>query len=87
MTNKAPTVRIPRRAKQFALRSTPKKNHPAMGGFSLARWEGAVANTYPQHLEITDTLIQSLIDLAHNLRRLGVHDIDGKLIYEEGDVC
>jgi hypothetical protein len=36
MTNKAPTVRIPRRAKQFALRSTPKKNHPAMGGFSLA---------------------------------------------------
>ena len=40
MTNKAPTVRIPRRAKQFALRSTPKKNHPAMGGFSLAGDEG-----------------------------------------------
>ena len=54
---------------------------------NLARWEGAVANTYPQHLEITDTLIQSLIDLAHSLRRLGVRDIDGKLTYEEGELC
>lgn len=34
-------------------------------------------------LKVTDSLIQSLIDLAHELRRLGIRDVNGTLGYEE----
>lgn len=33
--------------------------------------------------EVTDSLIQSLIDLAYGLRELGVRDMGGILTYEE----
>ena len=39
---------------------------------SLARWEGANSNTYPQAIEVTEGLILSLTELAHKLRRLGI---------------
>lgn len=52
----------------------------------LAGTEGANSNTLPPEFEVTDSLIQSLIDLAHGLRKLGVRDVNGKLTYEEGDL-
>lgn len=55
--------------------------------FHLARWEGANSNTYPQIIDVSDGLIQLLIELAQELRRLGIQDIDGNLTYEEGEIC
>lgn len=53
----------------------------------MAGTEGADANTIQLDFEVTDSLIQSLIDLAHELRRLGVRDVNGTLTYdEEGSV-
>ncbi len=49
----------------------------------LARTEGVDANTIQLDFEVTDSLIQSLIDLAHGLRRLGVRDVNGTLTYDE----
>jgi len=54
--------------------------------FYLAGTEGADSNTAPLDFEVTDSLIQSMVDLAHGMRRLGVRDIDGTLTYEEGDI-
>ena len=54
---------------------------------NLAGTEGADANTIQLDFEVTDSLIQSMIDLAHELRRLGVRDVNGTLTYdEEGSV-
>lgn len=53
----------------------------------MARTEGTISNTYPQPFEVTGSLIVALIELTHGLRLLGVQDIDGKLTYEEGEVC
>ena len=49
----------------------------------MARTEGVDANTIQLDFEVTDSLIQSLIDLAHGLRRLGVRDVNGTLTYDE----
>lgn len=38
----------------------------------MARWEGANSNTYPYDIEVSDEMIQSLIKLAQELRRLGL---------------
>jgi hypothetical protein len=38
----------------------------------LARTEGANSNTFPQDFEVTDSLIQSMIDLAFGLKHLGI---------------
>lgn len=49
----------------------------------MAGTEGASSNTSPLDFEVTETLIQELIELAHKLRQLGVYEVDGKLFYDE----
>ena len=49
----------------------------------LAGTEGADSNTSSLQFEVTESLIQELIELAHKLRRLGVYEVDGKLFYDE----
>ena len=52
----------------------------------LAGTEGADANTLLPDFEVTDSLIQSMIELARGMRKLGVRDVNGTLTYEEDNL-
>ncbi len=45
--------------------------------------EGANSNIFTLDFEVTESLLQELIKLAHSMRRLGVYDVGGKLYYDE----
>ena len=51
--------------------------------YFLAGTEGAFANTLPPDFKVTDSLIQSMIDLARGMQKLGVRDVNGTLTYED----
>lgn len=50
----------------------------------MAGTEGAFSNTLPSDFTITDSLIQSMIELAHSMRKQGVYYVNGVLVYEGG---
>lgn len=52
----------------------------------LAGTEGANSNTSPLEFEVTETLIQELVELAYKLRRLGVYEVGGKLYCDEDNL-
>jgi hypothetical protein len=52
----------------------------------LAGTEGANANTLPLDFEVTDSLIQSMIELTRGMRKLGIRDVNGTLTYEEDNL-
>lgn len=52
----------------------------------MAGTEGANANTLPLDFEVTDSLIQSMIELTRGMRKLGIRDVNGTLTYEEDNL-
>ena len=75
---------MPQRAYFYARTGHETRSLPQLHG--LAGTEGADANTLLPDFEVTDSLIQSMIELARGMRKLGVRDVNGTLTYEEDNL-